>query len=354
MGKQDAATGSGQAGEVGRAPLQRILARVSREALQDEALDGVMQRIVNVLAAELPVAVVSIILLDEAGEAFVQEVSAGTFDLSPVTWPWPLDRGAAGRCARLGTPQLIVDVSADADYLAGNSAVCSEYLVPIRHRTRLHGVLNIESADAAFFDADMREAFDAIGDQIAGAIHLARLAAALEDANARLQQMSMVDGMTGIANRRAFDQALEAMLRRLRSAGQPMVLLLSDADYFKALNDAMGHLHGDECLRAIAGVCAAAAANADGLAARFGGEEFAVLLPGHDAGSARRAAEALRGGIEALGLPHPASSLAQVVTVSVGGVVSGPEDTRDSRALLEAADRALYAAKASGRNRVQI
>lgn len=354
MGERDAGAGAGHAGTGGRASLQRILARVSREALQDGALDGVMQRIVDVVAAELPVAVVSIILLDEAGEAFVQEVSAGTIDLSPMTWPWPLSVGAAGRCARLGEPQLIMDVDTDTDYLAGNHEVRSEYLVPIRHRMRLHGVLNVESADSAFFDDDMREAFDAIADQIAGAIHFARIAAALEVANARLQQMSMVDGLTGIANRRAFDQALDAMLRRLRPAGQSMVLLLADADYFKALNDALGHLHGDECLRAIAGVCAAAAADADGLAARFGGEEFAVLLPGHDAGQAWHAAESLRTRIEALALPHPASSLAQVVTVSVGGAVSGPDDTREAKALIDVADRALYVAKASGRNRVQI
>lgn len=353
MEKRDAEPGSGHAGAGGRPSLQRILARVSREAMQDGALDGVMQRIVDVVAAELPVAVVSIILLDEAGEGFVQEVSAGTFDLSPVIWPWPLRVGAAGRCARLGTPQLIVDVDTDADYLAGHCEVRAEYLVPIRHRTRLHGVLNIESADPAFFDDDMREAFDAIADQIAGAIHFTRIAGALEDANARLRRMSMVDGLTGVANRRAFDQALDSMLRRLRAAGQPMALLLADADHFKALNDALGHLHGDECLRAIARVCASAAHDADGLAARFGGEEFAVLLPAHEAGMAWRAADALRGGIEALGLAHPASSLAQVVTVSVGGVVSEPDDTREARVLLEAADRALYAAKASGRNCVQ-
>lgn len=354
MGEPEARQDAGLAGPGSRTSLQRILARVSREALQDGALEGVMQRIVDVVAAELPVAVVSIILLDEAGEAFVQEVSAGTFDLAPVTWPWPLNIGAAGRCARLGEPQLIVDVDTDTDYLAGNSEVRSEYLVPIRHRARLHGVLNIESADPAFFDDDMREAFDAVGDQIAGAIHLTRIAAALEDANARLQQISMVDGLTGIANRRAFDQALDAMLRRLRSSGQPMVLLMADADYFKALNDALGHLHGDECLRAIAGVCAAAAAEADGLAARFGGEEFAVLLPARDADTAWSAAEALRARIEALALPHPASMVAQVVTVSVGGAVSGPEDTREAHALLDVADRALYMAKASGRNRVQV
>jgi len=353
MGEPDASdTDDRGAGD--RVTLQRILARVSREALQDGALEGVLQRIVDVLAAELPVAVVSIILLDESGDVFVQEVSAGTFDLEPAIWPWPLDRGAAGRCARLGAPQLIVDVDADADYVAGNSAVRSEYLVPIRHRTRLHGVLNIESTDPAFFDADMREAFDAVGDQIAGAIHLTRIAAALEDANARLQRISMVDGLTGIANRRAFDQAFDAMLRRLRPGGHPMALLLADVDSFKALNDTMGHLHGDECLRAIAGVCAGAAAEADGLAARFGGEEFAVLLPALDAETAWRAAEALRARIEALALPHPASMAAQVVTASVGGVVSGPDDTREARALLDVADRALYAAKASGRNRVRI
>ncbi len=337
------------------AALANILAHVSREALQGDNPHDVLRRIVDVLVDALPVAIASIILLNEAGDAFVQEVDAGTFDLGqPTDWPWPVSIGAAGRCARLGVSQLIDDVAADPDYLPGNRAVQSEYLVPIRHRDRLHGVLNIESAQLGFFDDGMRLIFDAVADQIAGAIHLARLAAELEAANGRLQQMSMVDGLTGISNRRAFDSALDAMCRRMGTSLRPLALLLVDADHFKMLNDALGHLRGDDCLTRIAVVCATSAASADGKAARFGGEEFALLLPDHDADAAQGFADALRLHIKALALPHPASPVAPVVTVSLGVAVLTPGDPRNARALLGAADRALYAAKAAGRDCVVV
>ncbi|MDQ2702046.1 MAG: GAF domain-containing protein, partial [Pseudomonadota bacterium] len=129
------------------AALTAILAQVSREALQGEGLDEVLQHICDCLVRNLPVAIASIILLDEAGTTFVQEVWAGELDLTPpaVANNWPVTMGAAGRCVRLGRPQLIVDVDSDPDYVPGNAAVLSEYLVPIRHRQRMHGVLNIES-----------------------------------------------------------------------------------------------------------------------------------------------------------------------------------------------------------------
>ncbi|WP_143703924.1 GGDEF domain-containing protein [Luteimonas rhizosphaerae] len=336
-------------------PLSDILARVSREALESDNLDEMLQRIVDVLAAELPVTIASILLLDEAGGVFVQEISAGglAFD-PPLAWPWPVTQGVAGRCVRLGTPQLITDVAADPDYVSGHGALRAEYVVPIRHRSRLHGVLNVESVDAGFFDAAMCTTFDAVAAQIAGAIHLARRAASLERANVRLQRISMVDGLTGIANRRAFDSALDALWQRQRRATQPLTLLLVDADHFKALNDALGHLRGDECLCEIAGVCASSAAAAGGTAARFGGEEFALLLPGYDASDAVASGEALRQEIEALALPHPASPVAPVVTVSLGGGTLSPHAGDTPRDLLDIADRALYAAKAAGRNRVLV
>ena len=110
--------------------LAEILAQVSREALQGDGLRDILQRIVDVVQGRLPVAIASIILLDDARRHFVQEVFAGDLQLvAPVALPWPVDIGAAGRCARSGRAQLIADVAADPDYVAGNAAVQAEYIV---------------------------------------------------------------------------------------------------------------------------------------------------------------------------------------------------------------------------------
>lgn len=342
-------------GDSGRYALPaEILARVSREALQGEGLDAVLRRIVECLVQRVPVALASIILLNDEGSFFVNEVWAGELELDqPQLAPaWPVSVGAAGRCARTGVAQLITDVDADPDYVPGNLAVRAEYLVPIRHRTRLHGVLNIESTRADFFSADACAVFDAIADQVAGAIHLARIAGELEAANRKLEQLSMSDGLTGIANRRCFDQRLAQEWARATREDLPLALLLVDADNFKALNDALGHLHGDECLRTLARLCSDVVDGDRDLVARYGGEELVVLLPGRDLRGARRLAERLRARIEAAALPHPDSAVAAHVTVSIGVAALAPEQMRTPDRLILAADHALYAAKARGKNRV--
>jgi diguanylate cyclase (GGDEF)-like protein len=336
------------------ATLAAILAQVSREALQGEGLDAVLQRICDCLVRNVPVAIASIILLDEAGAVFVQEVWSGELDLLPpaVATGWPVSKGAAGRCVRLGQAQLIVDVDSDPDYVPGNAAVRSEYVVPIRHRERLHGVLNIESTREDFFTVEARAVFDAVANQIAGAIHLARIAGELEAANRKLEQLSMSDGLTGIANRRCFDQRLAADWARLAQEGRPLALLLVDADHFKALNDARGHLYGDECLRELARLCTRFADGDADLVARFGGEELILLLPGRDLGTASRIAERLRREIEAAAMAHPASPVGPHLTVSIGVSALRPDAAYPPEQLIAAADHALYAAKARGRNRV--
>ena len=338
-----------------RAMLTELLARVSHEALQGDTLEAVLQAIVDCVTRRLPVTIASIILLDDAGTHFVQEVWSGRLELAlPGDLPWPVTLGAAGRCARSGTAQLIADVRADPDYVPGNNEVCSEYIVPIRHRGRLHGVLNLESTRGDFFVADVRAVFDAIADQVAGAIHLARVVRELEHANHKLEQLSMSDGLTGIANRRCFDQRLaEEWKRHLRDA-RPLALLLVDVDCFKPLNDACGHLYGDECLRELARLSSTLIERDDVLVARYGGEELALLLPGSDQREARRRAEHLRRRVEKLALAHPTSSVAPHVTVSVGVCAMRPGEAQSPDALIDAADRALYAAKARGRNRVVV
>lgn len=336
-----------------RAMLTEILAQVSHEALQGDTLEAVLQAIVDCVARRLPVAIASIILLDDDGTHFVQEVWSGRLDLSlPGDLPWPVTVGAAGRCARSGEAQLIADVQADADYVPGNNEVCSEYIVPIRHRGRLHGVLNLESTLRDFFTAEVCKVFDAIADQIAGAIHLARVVRELEHANRKLEQLSMSDGLTGIANRRCFDDRLAQEWRRHVLERRPLALLLVDVDCFKSLNDASGHLYGDECLRELARLCSAAVRDGEDLVARYGGEELALLLPRCDMDNAMRVAENLRREVEAKAMAHPASPVAPHITVSIGISVVLPHAALSAEVLIEASDVALYSAKQQGRNRV--
>ena len=152
--------------------------------------------------------------------------------------PWPVEVGAAGRCARTGEVQLIADVAHDPDYVPGNDTVQSEYIVPIRHRVRLHGVLNLESTQADFFTPEVRAMFDAVALQIAGTIHLARVVRELELANRKLERLSMSDGLTGIANRRCFDLRLTeewqrhaALVPRAEQSPEVIVRLADEALY---------------------------------------------------------------------------------------------------------------------------
>lgn len=337
-----------------RATLTRILVRISREALQGAGLDSILQGICDCLVSELPVAIASVILLDEANTRFVHEVYAGHLTLSPLAaeGSWPVSSGVAGRCARLGTTQLISDVASDPDYVPGNAEVRAEYLVPIRHGRRLHGVLNLESVRTDFFDTQACAVFDAVADLVAGALHFARMADELTRANRKLEQLSMADGLTGIANRRCFDQRLHAAWARLAGERRPLALLLVDADAFKLLNDASGHLYGDECLRTLARICEGFVETADDLVARFGGEELVLLLPGRGPEAAHLAGERLRAAVQAEAMPHPASPVAPHVTVSIGVGVMVPSVARPPELLIAAADRAMYAAKLRGRNRV--
>ncbi|MEO5560032.1 MAG: diguanylate cyclase [Dokdonella sp.] len=336
-----------------RAMLTEILAQVSIEALQGETLEAVLQHIVDCIARRLPVTIASIILLNEEGTYFVQEVWAGLLALDlPSGMPWPVAIGASGRCARTGEAQLIANVEADPDYVPGNTDVASEYLVPVRHRARLHGVLNLESTRADFFTPEVCAVFDAIASQVAGAIHYARVVRELEQSNRKLQQLSMSDGLTGIANRRCFDERLADEWQRHARDGRSLALLLVDVDCFKPLNDAHGHLHGDECLRALATVCTSVLRDPDDLLARYGGEEFALLLPRCGLEEARRMAERLRRRVEVLALAHVTSPVAPHATVSAGVSAMCPEAAQSPDVLIEMADRALYIAKAKGRNRV--
>lgn len=175
----------------------------------------------------------------------------------------------------------------------------------------------------------------------------------LEKANADLKTMALRDGLTGLANRRAFDHALDYELKRARRADQPVCLLMLDVDFFKKFNDAYGHVAGDDCLRAVAGAIAGSAVRSADTVARYGGEEFAVILPNTDLAGALTVGEAIRTSVLALAVAHAGNPLGYL-SVSIGVAAANPQEhgVIDKLGLLHHADAALYQSKHDGRNRV--
>lgn len=165
-----------------------------------------------------------------------------------------------------------------------------------------------------------------------------------------LRSLVFIDGLTGVANRRRFDEALLSEWRQCRRAGTPLALLMIDIDHFKRYNDHYGHPTGDACLQQVAAVLKAAMQRACDLVARYGGEEFVCLLPGCDQAPALAKAQALQAALAAQGIAHEASPTAAWVTLSIGVAVAQPQAGGSPAALVAAADAALYSAKHRGRN----
>lgn len=173
-----------------------------------------------------------------------------------------------------------------------------------------------------------------------------------KNAQLALQQLATSDGLTGIPNRRSFDEKLAVEWNRAQRQGEAISLILADVDQFKRYNDHFGHQGGDECLKTVAGILRNQIFRAGDMPARYGGEEFAVVLPNTDLAGASIVAERLRGEIEASALPHPASGIATTVTISLGVATCRPGAGLLPEFLIASADKALYAAKNQGRNRV--
>ncbi|MCC2971784.1 GGDEF domain-containing protein [Massilia sp. IC2-476] len=175
----------------------------------------------------------------------------------------------------------------------------------------------------------------------------------LQQRNQELTVLATNDGLTGIANRRHFEETLRLELKRARRTGAPLSLVLLDVDFFKKYNDRYGHVAGDECLRQVAGALGGVLARPTDLAARYGGEEFAMILPATGQVGARYVAERLRLAVMDLGIPHADNPLG-IATISAGACTfhGTPGENDDPEAFVMRADALLYRAKAQGRNRV--
>jgi diguanylate cyclase (GGDEF)-like protein len=188
--------------------------------------------------------------------------------------------------------------------------------------------------------------------QVTLAIQQSELYAQLQNANQQLRQLAILDGLTGIANRRYFDRILNKEWKRLTREQQPLSLLLCDIDYFKDYNDTYGHPSGDHCLTEVAAVLKQATKRAADLVARYGGEEFAVILPNTNAKGALVVANAIRQKLHKLQLPHGKSAVSKYVTLSIGSATKIPNPNQNPSSLIKMADDALYRAKKAGRDRI--
>jgi diguanylate cyclase (GGDEF)-like protein/PAS domain S-box-containing protein len=173
----------------------------------------------------------------------------------------------------------------------------------------------------------------------------------LREANNRLEHLAAIDGLTQVPNRRFFDQTIEREWSRLERTGEPLSLILCDVDFFKLFNDTYGHQSGDDCLRAVAKALNETAHRGGDYIARYGGEEFVAILPATDQNGAVHVAEKIRLAVQQLGIEHKSSEVAPCITLSLGVATVIPSPSTTPELLIKYADKALYTAKSSGRNR---
>jgi diguanylate cyclase (GGDEF)-like protein len=206
-------------------------------------------------------------------------------------------------------------------------------------------------ATPLYLATDAGPIFDENGN-LAAVIQTLRDLTALKTTQSELEKGAYIDALTGIANRRSFDNKMALEMGRLKRDGLPLSLLLIDVDHFKRFNDTYGHQAGDVCLQRIAGALTNETFRSADLAARYGGEEFAVVLPSVDENGARQVANRILERVVKLNVPHSANEGLGVASVSIGLISVVPDEQTTVETMIRAADKALYQAKNSGRNRV--
>ncbi len=250
-------------------------------------------------------------------------------------------RPAANAAAPAG---VAADVLARGETVARSGEGVVELGVPIRFGSRLLGTIVLEGVGADLMLSPLLESCALyLGARIHSEIAL--------EATQRNAELAFIDALTGVANRRRFDETLETEWARARREGAPIALVMIDIDYFKAFNDGYGHQAGDLCLQQVARALAECAQRPTDLFARYGGEEFVALLPSTDLDGATAFAERLRTALARLNIAHGGSSLGHV-SLSAGAAAARPRAGSRAAELIAAADAALYDAKIAGRNRV--
>lgn len=176
----------------------------------------------------------------------------------------------------------------------------------------------------------------------------------LQEANFKLESLSTLDGLTGIPNRRSFDDYIEMSIKSCTRLNKPISLIMADIDFFKGYNDNYGHLKGDDCLINVAKSISLSAKRPLDFVTRYGGEEFAVILPETDEEGAKIIAEIIRKNVEELEIAHKSSDVSAYVTLSLGITTKSSSIQYSKNELIEHADKALYNSKSNGRNQVSV
>ncbi len=329
------------------------------------------------------------LVVERAGALFVEaardaqghaEVAPGV----PVEACEGLPVGVVAYVARTGESLVLADVREDprwrGDPRVARRGPTSILCAPMSHRGARSGIVYLENdLTAGAFTRARTRLVELLATQAAISIenvtqtdelrsHRDRLEdlvrertreldhalARLTETNVALDRLSLTDALTGLPNRRDFDRTLEGEWSRARRERRELSLVMIDVDCFKRYNDHHGHAQGDECLRQVARRIGGAVARATDHVSRYGGEEFAAILPGTGAVGARDVAQAMIAAVAALGLPHAASTVAAHVTISCGCATLVPNGDLEARRLVELADRGLYRAKEAGRNRLGI
>jgi diguanylate cyclase (GGDEF)-like protein len=324
-----------------------LLQEVTRNLTSTLSLEEQLNIASRLLADTLGYTEFTLMLLDRPA-GLLRVVTSHGFpkEMGVRDMTFAVGEGLAGLVAQTGETLLVPDASVDPRYLRDKTRLNPQgslLCVPMVSGGQVMGVLNVFKPKVNAFKRDEVELLESVTAQ-----------AALGIANSKLFQetveMALTDALTAMPNRRALDARLEVEVARSVRYGTPLSLLMVDVDHFKKYNDMHGHLLGEGVLRAVAQSLCQMVRKSDTVA-RFGGEEFCVVLPRQDAPSAREVAEKIRRGVRSrpveLGETMPLGCL----TVSIG-VASCPQDATDVAALVQAADSALYAAKRLGRDRV--
>lgn len=349
-----------------RSPTQQLLRqlsvlnRIARIATEQTELRPMLQRVVDTLHQQFGWEFVACARVDLVQGSFVCEaVHSNTPTEICVGYSRPIGSGVVGEVAMTGRTLDIPDARAHPNFVDTLGGTQSELCVPVRLQGRVLAVLNVESQHLNTFDGQ-RLLLETVADQIAGAVRLAstlaealRLNQELRDANTALQRLSQRDGLTGLANRRQFDYWLEECWQQASMRAEPLALLLIDVDHFKAYNDYYGHLVGDDGLRRVAQSLATICHIEGAMLARYGGEEFVVLVSGRQAAQVLELANTLCKRVFDEAIEHCGAPLNRI-TISAGLSMLIPSRSSSSEQLLATADRALYAAKLQGRNRVVV
>jgi len=336
------------------------------QALSSETtVEGLRARVQGVLSAMTGATSVHVLLRDPEDHGWLVPVDDGaTIPLDEAGRRCLLPPSVIWYAERTQEPLVITDAGHDDrfnrdPYLLGKDR-CSLLTIPIMIRGELRAMLLLENRMIrGAFTAERLEGIMLIAGQLAVSLDNAQVYTSLEHkvaertkqlaaANQQLEQLSITDQLTGLANRRHLDNTLDAEWQRALRQKAPLAFAMTDIDHFKLYNDHYGHTAGDRCLQHVAACLAANIRDRD-LAARYGGEEFAIVMPGADRRVASRIAHRLRRAVADLAEPH-ALATHDIVTVSIGVAAATP--TPDSpKAFVDLADAALYRAKSLGRNR---